>query len=261
MRLLITSSRMPFALDAIRKLGERGHEVFAADSYAASPGSHRSTWPDTSPASPPPIRTDSRVTSSGSRGRTRSRSCSRCSRRPSTSRRNTGGSRRSPGCTRRRSERWPRCTTRGASRSSATGSRSNAADRARPQRGGAAGGDPAVPPVLRQGGVLARGSRPAHPHRAAGRPPLAGRLPSDRGESLAGPGVRGWADALHLPALHDGRVASHGLLGAAAVGALDRDPVPLRRSVGHARNRRAARLRALVDGQMRSTSSRRTRRW
>ena len=40
MRLLITSSRMPFALDAIRKLGERRHEVFACDSYAASPGSH-----------------------------------------------------------------------------------------------------------------------------------------------------------------------------------------------------------------------------
>ncbi len=40
MRLLITSSRMPFALDAIRKLGERGHEVFACDSYVESPGSH-----------------------------------------------------------------------------------------------------------------------------------------------------------------------------------------------------------------------------
>jgi hypothetical protein len=40
MRLLITSTRMPFALDAIRKLAERGHEVFACDSYAASPGSH-----------------------------------------------------------------------------------------------------------------------------------------------------------------------------------------------------------------------------
>src|SRR5215211_1717263 len=40
MRLLITSSRMPFALDVIRKIGERGHEVFASDSYAASPGSH-----------------------------------------------------------------------------------------------------------------------------------------------------------------------------------------------------------------------------
>ncbi|HEU4980476.1 MAG TPA: hypothetical protein VFT14_04605 [Solirubrobacterales bacterium] len=40
MRLLITSSRMPFALDAIRKLGGRGHQVFACDSYGASPGSH-----------------------------------------------------------------------------------------------------------------------------------------------------------------------------------------------------------------------------
>lgn len=40
MRLLITSSRMPFALDAIRKLGETGHEVYACDSYAAAPGSH-----------------------------------------------------------------------------------------------------------------------------------------------------------------------------------------------------------------------------
>ncbi|HSD24850.1 MAG TPA: hypothetical protein VLB79_11050 [Solirubrobacterales bacterium] len=40
MRVLVTSSRMPFALDAIRKLGERGHEVFATDSYEASPGNH-----------------------------------------------------------------------------------------------------------------------------------------------------------------------------------------------------------------------------
>jgi hypothetical protein len=39
-RVLVTSSRMPFALDAIRKLGECGHEVLASDSYAASPGSH-----------------------------------------------------------------------------------------------------------------------------------------------------------------------------------------------------------------------------
>jgi hypothetical protein len=40
MRVLITSSRMPFALDAIRKLGESGNEVFACDSYEASPGNH-----------------------------------------------------------------------------------------------------------------------------------------------------------------------------------------------------------------------------
>lgn len=40
MKILITSSRMPFALDAIRKLGERGHEVHACDSYSEAPGSH-----------------------------------------------------------------------------------------------------------------------------------------------------------------------------------------------------------------------------
>src|SRR5688572_25570182 len=31
---------MPFALDAIRKLSERGHDVFATDSFDAAPGSH-----------------------------------------------------------------------------------------------------------------------------------------------------------------------------------------------------------------------------
>jgi predicted ATP-grasp superfamily ATP-dependent carboligase len=40
MKILITSSRMPFALDMIRKLAERGHEVWASDSYEAAPGSH-----------------------------------------------------------------------------------------------------------------------------------------------------------------------------------------------------------------------------
>ena len=40
MKILITSSRMPFAADMIRKLAERGHEVWASDSYEAAPGSH-----------------------------------------------------------------------------------------------------------------------------------------------------------------------------------------------------------------------------
>lgn len=40
MRVLITSSRMPFALDEIRKLGVRGHEVIAADTFRAAPGMH-----------------------------------------------------------------------------------------------------------------------------------------------------------------------------------------------------------------------------
>jgi hypothetical protein len=40
MKVLVTSSRMPFALGAVRKLAEAGHEVYAADDYALSPGSH-----------------------------------------------------------------------------------------------------------------------------------------------------------------------------------------------------------------------------
>jgi predicted ATP-grasp superfamily ATP-dependent carboligase len=39
-RVLITSSRMPFAVDEIRKFGEAGHEVFASDTFAYAPGSH-----------------------------------------------------------------------------------------------------------------------------------------------------------------------------------------------------------------------------
>jgi hypothetical protein len=39
-RVLVTSSRMPFGLGMIRKLAEREHEVFAADSSELSPGSH-----------------------------------------------------------------------------------------------------------------------------------------------------------------------------------------------------------------------------
>jgi glutathione synthase/RimK-type ligase-like ATP-grasp enzyme len=39
-RILVTSSRMPFALDEIRKFGRCGHEIHASDTYAAAPGSH-----------------------------------------------------------------------------------------------------------------------------------------------------------------------------------------------------------------------------
>ena len=38
--ILITSSRMPFALDEIRKFGQAGHSVYAADTFKTSPGSH-----------------------------------------------------------------------------------------------------------------------------------------------------------------------------------------------------------------------------
>ena len=39
-RVLVTTSRMPFALGLIRRLGEAGHEVLATDTYATAPGSH-----------------------------------------------------------------------------------------------------------------------------------------------------------------------------------------------------------------------------
>lgn len=40
MRVLVTSSRNPFALDIVRKLGSAGHTVFASDTYHGAMGSH-----------------------------------------------------------------------------------------------------------------------------------------------------------------------------------------------------------------------------
>ena len=40
MRVLITSARLPFALGMVRQLAAAGHEVYAGDDYARSPGSH-----------------------------------------------------------------------------------------------------------------------------------------------------------------------------------------------------------------------------
>ena len=40
MRVMITSSRMPFALNMVRQLADAGHAVFAADDYRQAPGSH-----------------------------------------------------------------------------------------------------------------------------------------------------------------------------------------------------------------------------
>ncbi len=40
MNILVTSSRLPFALDAIRKLGRTGHGVYASDTFSTAPGSH-----------------------------------------------------------------------------------------------------------------------------------------------------------------------------------------------------------------------------
>jgi predicted ATP-grasp superfamily ATP-dependent carboligase len=40
MNVLVTSSRMPCAIDEIRKLGRRGHRVVASDTFRAAPGNH-----------------------------------------------------------------------------------------------------------------------------------------------------------------------------------------------------------------------------
>ncbi len=39
-RILVTTSRMPFALDEIRKFGRCGHEVYASDTFSTAVGSH-----------------------------------------------------------------------------------------------------------------------------------------------------------------------------------------------------------------------------
>ena len=40
MKVLITSSRMPFALGMVRKLAAEGREIYAADDHLLSPGNH-----------------------------------------------------------------------------------------------------------------------------------------------------------------------------------------------------------------------------
>src|SRR4026209_770310 len=40
MRILITSSRLPFALDRVRELAARGPALYASASYEVAPGSH-----------------------------------------------------------------------------------------------------------------------------------------------------------------------------------------------------------------------------
>ncbi|MFO0613253.1 MAG: hypothetical protein U0414_11715 [Polyangiaceae bacterium] len=39
-RILVTSSRMPAAIDEIRKLGRAGHAILSADTFAGAPGAH-----------------------------------------------------------------------------------------------------------------------------------------------------------------------------------------------------------------------------
>ena len=53
MNVLVTSSRMPFALDEIRKLGRAGHRVHAADTFYSAPGSHSRYVSDRFEVTPP----------------------------------------------------------------------------------------------------------------------------------------------------------------------------------------------------------------
>jgi predicted ATP-grasp superfamily ATP-dependent carboligase len=59
MNILVTCSRMPFALDEIRKLGRARHRVFAADTFRAAPGSH-SRWVAGAVRFTPPARSPAR---------------------------------------------------------------------------------------------------------------------------------------------------------------------------------------------------------
>ena len=40
MNVLVTTSRMPFSIEAIRRFGAAGHRVFATDTFRSAPGSH-----------------------------------------------------------------------------------------------------------------------------------------------------------------------------------------------------------------------------
>ena len=61
MRILVTSSRLPFALDLVRKLAARGHEVYASDSYEVAPGSHSRYLADHFVTAPPSSETEAFV--------------------------------------------------------------------------------------------------------------------------------------------------------------------------------------------------------
>ena len=58
MRTLVTTSRMPFAVDEIRKLGQAGHDVTAVDTFKASPGSHSRSRPRRLEVPPPAQETE-----------------------------------------------------------------------------------------------------------------------------------------------------------------------------------------------------------
>lgn len=62
MRLLLTSSRLPFALSLIRNLAQAGHEVYASDAYEVASGSHSRYLSGSLVTAPPATETEQFVT-------------------------------------------------------------------------------------------------------------------------------------------------------------------------------------------------------
>ena len=245
----MTSSRMPFALDVIRKLGERGHEVFACDSYDASPGSHSKYLAGhftTASATGDPAQFASDVERIAdineietvvpmfeevfylAAQHERLSKVTKLYAPPFQTLAQVHDKGTFQELCDRLEIRTPHTTLAHSAR-------------------GAEGGRRELPALLRPRRLLAWRRRPVHQHRAARRSTGVRRLPADRGEPLVGPGVRRRADALHLlgAARRQGRHA-HVLPGAPPVGALDRHPVPLGRSRGHAAHGRETRQGPLL---------------
>ena len=159
------------------------------------------------------------------------------------------------------SGRWRRCTTRGPSGALRQARAAHASNRRGARPGGAEGGDRALSAVLRPRGVLARRGRPDDQHRAARWRAQPQRRAPDRGEPVAGPGVRGRADALHL-LVHPPRRGRdpHVLPRAAPVGST-RPASSSSRSTPRTRCRRSriSRPSSTGTGRCRSTSSTRAR--
>ena len=213
MKVLVTSSRMPFALDAIRKLGERGHEVYACDSYEAAPGSHSKYLAGhftTASATDDPEQFVADVERDRRRERDRA-GRSRCSRRSSTSPPSTSAISKVTRLYAPPFRTLAQVHDKGTFQELCDKlGHPHAADGRRPRPGRAEGGDRALPAVLRPRGVLARRGRPADQHRA--------RWPGTSAPTTCHPTeanpwlVQEFVDGpMHCTysCIHDGEVATH----------------------------------------------------
>ena len=202
MRVLVTGSRMPFALAIIRKLAEEGHEVLASDAWEVAPGSHSRYVSEHFVTASPRDETEKFVD-----GR-------RAHRHRERGRRDRPGVRGgllpldpvgAPGagrdpCSSRRSPRSCRCTTRRASSDSPPGSGLPMAKTviAHSRRGAAPAALERFPQYFARA-AFSRGRGVAADQRGAARrqDPARG-LPPDRDQPLARPGVRRGRHVLHL---------------------------------------------------------------